>query len=74
MNINEPSRNRPADEGRNNDTNLRDDSAAQPGVSTVSSSDTDDENEDLTDTAADDFTEDDLEDEQADDDLDDDDE
>ena len=45
---NEPVRNRPADEGRDHDPNLRDESAAQPGVSTVSSSDTDEANEELT--------------------------
>lgn len=40
---NDPTRNRPADEGRNNDPNLRDDSGQQPGVNTMSSSDIDDD-------------------------------
>jgi hypothetical protein len=54
---NDPGRNRPADEGRQNDPDLRDDSAAQPGVSTMSSSSADDDNQDLTETAADSFRE-----------------
>ena len=40
---NDPIRNRPADEGRNNDPNLRDDSGQQPGVNTMSSSEIDDD-------------------------------
>ncbi len=59
---NEMDRNRPSEQGRNDDTNLRDDSALQPGISTISNSETDDSNDDLTQTAGDDFTED-LEDE-----------
>jgi hypothetical protein len=51
----EPVRNRPVEEGRNNDPDLRDESALQPGISTVSSSDTDDANDELTKTASDDF-------------------
>jgi len=51
-------RNRPAEEGRNNDTNLRDDSGLQPGIGTVTTSNTDDENEHLTRTAGDSFRED----------------
>ena len=50
-------RNQPTEEGRNNDPNLRDESAAQPGINTVSNSDYDDDNEELTKTAADDFRE-----------------
>ena len=38
INANDP-RNRPADEGTGNDPNLRDESAAQPGVNTMSGSD-----------------------------------
>ncbi|HWI92265.1 MAG TPA: hypothetical protein VNT20_13370 [Flavisolibacter sp.] len=49
------SRNQPTEEGRNNDPNLRDESAAQPGINTVSNSDYDEDNEKLTKTAADDF-------------------
>ncbi len=47
------SRNRTADEGRNHDPGLRDESAAQPGVSTASSSDTDEANQHLTRTTVD---------------------
>ena len=42
LNVNDPDRNRPAEEGRNNDPNLRDDSGQQPGVSTMSSGSADD--------------------------------
>ncbi len=63
--INEMDRNRPSESGRERDANLRDDSAVQPGISTVSDSDTDDANDDLTETASDDFTED-LDDDDAD--------
>ena len=47
MNINEndPGRNRTSEEGIGNDPALRDDSAAQPGISTVSDSETDSQNE-----------------------------
>ncbi|HJW15949.1 MAG TPA: hypothetical protein VJ499_02460 [Flavisolibacter sp.] len=48
-------RNRPAEEGRKNDPDLRDESAAQPGASTISSSNTDEENQHLTKTAGDSF-------------------
>jgi len=60
MNVadNNPERNRPAEEGKDNDNNLRDDSGLQPGASTISSSATDEENNHLTRTAGDDFTED----------------
>lgn len=51
----DPKRNKPADEGRNEDPELRDDSAIQPGVSTVSSSKSDSDNDQLTETAADNF-------------------
>ena len=61
-----PSRNRPADEGRRNDPDLRDESAAQPGVNTLSSSDYDDNNQKLTETAAHNFRPDSPEDRQAD--------
>jgi pyocin large subunit-like protein len=57
MNTKDPNRNTPTEKGRNNDPNLRDESAAQPGISTVSNSDYDEANEDLTKTAADDFRE-----------------
>lgn len=48
-------RNQPAEEGRNNDPVVRDDSAIQPGVQTVSKGSNDQENEQLTKTAAEDF-------------------
>ena len=50
----DPIRNKPSKEGRHNDPGLRDESALQSGVNTISSS-TDDANKDLTETAADDF-------------------
>lgn len=63
----DPKRNRPADEGHHQkDPNIRDESAAQPGVSTLSSSDNDDINQHLTRTASDDFREDGEGDEKAD--------
>jgi hypothetical protein len=57
MNPDFPVRNEPAQEGKKNDPNVRDESAIQPGVSTVSKSSTDEENESLTKTGADDFRE-----------------
>ena len=48
-------RNRPAEDGRKNDPDLRDESAAQPGASTISSSNTDEANQHLTKTAGDSF-------------------
>jgi hypothetical protein len=48
-------RNRPAEDGRKHDPDLRDESAAQPGASTMSSSPTDDANQHLTRTAGDSF-------------------
>ena len=53
----DPVRNRPAEDGRRNDPDLRDESAQQPGVSTMSSSNTDSANQQLTETAADSFRE-----------------
>lgn len=53
----DPARNKPAEEGRKNDPALRDESAAQPGVQTMSGSKTDEANQDLTETAADSFRE-----------------
>lgn len=52
---NRPSEDRPAEERRLNDPDVRDESAIQPGVSTISRSETDDANEHLTRTASDDF-------------------
>jgi hypothetical protein len=63
---NEMERNRPSEEGRNNDNRLRDDSGLQPGISTISSSDTDDVNKNLTRTASDDFRTEDFEEGKAD--------
>ena len=57
MDANFPGRNQPAEEGKKNDPNLRDESAIQPGVSTISKSSTDEDNESLTKTGADDFRE-----------------
>lgn len=51
----EPARNRPTEEGRKNDPDLRDESAIQPGADTVSRSETDPANQHLTETAKDDF-------------------
>ena len=48
-------RNRPAEAGRNNDPDIRDESGQQPGVNTMSSSETDEANQHLTKTAADSF-------------------
>lgn len=53
-NLNDPSRNRPFDEGTSNDPNLRDESAGQPGVSTVGGSETDYLNEETTQSVSDD--------------------
>jgi hypothetical protein len=53
----DPIRNRPADIGTDNDPNVRDEDARQPGVNTISSSDTDEANQDLTETAASNFSE-----------------
>jgi hypothetical protein len=74
INLNDPGRNRTSDEGLGNDPALRDDSAAQPGVSTVSDSDT--ENEESMSVSNDPDTsdfDDDLDDEDFDDDEEDDD-
>lgn len=57
MNTTDPRRNKPTEEGNHNDPNLRDESAVPPGTNTVSNSDYDDDNEELTETAADDFRE-----------------
>lgn len=51
-------RNRPANKGERNDPNVRDADARQPGVSTMSSSDSDEGNQQLTKTSADNFRED----------------
>lgn len=59
MNTTDPRRNVPTEKGRDDDPNLRDETAIQPGINTVSNSDYDDENEELTETAASDFREDD---------------
>ena len=60
MSTTDPRRNRPAEEGTNNDPNVRDYTGQQPGVSTMSSSDTDEGNNDLSETAADNFREEDF--------------
>jgi len=66
MNTTDPRRKVPTEKGRDNDPNLRDETAIQPGISTVSNSDYDDDNEELTETAADDFREDDQNDSKPD--------
>ena len=48
-------RNIPSDAGRRNDPHIRDESAQQPGVNTLSSSDFDEENQRTTKTAGDSF-------------------
>jgi hypothetical protein len=53
----DPRRNKPGEEGKNNDPNLRDESAAQPGINTIKNSEYDKGNQQLTKTAADDFRE-----------------
>jgi hypothetical protein len=53
----DPRRNKPNEVGRDNDPNLRDESATQPGINTVKNSGYDDDNEQLTKTAAGDFRE-----------------
>jgi len=67
---NDLGRNRPAEAGRRNDPDLRDESAIQPGVNTISSSDTDEVNEDLTRTTSDNFRPEDSSDKYADPDFD----
>lgn len=47
----DPNRNMPSEEGRNHDPEKRDQSAIQPGVQTISDSDYDTANQQLTDTA-----------------------
>ena len=49
-------RNHPTEEGRNNDPDMRDDSAIQPGVQTVSDSRYDDNNQNTTSSALSDGT------------------
>jgi hypothetical protein len=62
----EVERDRPAEKGRNNDPNLRDRSDEQPGVSTISDSPTDKDNQDLSKTSRDSYREDEEEDKKAD--------
>lgn len=61
MNTTNPRRDQSAEDGGKNDPDLRDRSAIQPGINTVSDNDYEEANEKLTKTAADDFrTEDDY--------------
>lgn len=61
MNTTNPRRDQSAEDGGKNDSDLRDRSAIQPGINTVSDNDYEEANEKLTKTAADDFrTEDDY--------------
>ena len=48
-------RNRPADTGDRKDPHLRDEDGRQPGVPTMSGSESEEANEDLTETAGDNF-------------------
>jgi hypothetical protein len=66
MNTNNPSGNKSAEKGKNNDPELRDNSAIQPGVSTISKSKTDPDNAKVSRTAADSFHEDEEGDQDAD--------
>lgn len=54
---NKDNRNKPAEESTKHDPRLRDDSAIQPGVNTVSNSKGDSANEKLTETSGDSFRE-----------------
>ncbi|MBA2745025.1 MAG: hypothetical protein H0U44_02260 [Flavisolibacter sp.] len=54
----ETGRNRPSEVGRNKDPNLRDYSGQQPGTNTISSSESDEGNQKLSETAKDGFNED----------------
>ena len=51
----DPKRNKTADEGNNDDPQLRDDSVIRPGVNTISTGANDEDDEHITETAADDF-------------------
>ena len=62
---NDITRNRPTEEGRRNDPNLRDEDARQ-GTNTMSTSETDSAKENLTRTTSDNFREDSKGDEKAD--------
>lgn len=53
INVNDPGRNRPANEGFDSDPNLRDESAAQPGVNTMSDGGSDYLNEETTQSVSD---------------------
>ena len=57
MNNTDPKRNIPAEKGEDNDPHLRDRDAAQPGASTISSTDHDEDNQNLTRTASESFRE-----------------
>ncbi|HEX6333195.1 MAG TPA: hypothetical protein VFZ78_03150 [Flavisolibacter sp.] len=57
MEENKNIRNQPAEKGPGNDPNLRDQTASQPGAQTISSSETDESNEQLTRTASENFRE-----------------
>lgn len=57
MDKNKINRNRPSETGSNNDPELRDETASQPGISTISSAENDGANNSLTETASDDFEE-----------------
>ena len=51
-------RNMPPEKGENQDPQLRDNTGQQPGISTISSSESDEQNNKLTETAKDGFKED----------------
>lgn len=54
-NLDEVKRNMPSDKGAQDDPQVRDESATQPGSSTISSSKSDEANQRITKTAADGF-------------------
>jgi hypothetical protein len=65
-NTTDPKRNRPAEKGRNNDPNLRDEDARQQNLNTISSNDDADTDQHLTRTTSDSFREDEPGDKKAD--------
>jgi hypothetical protein len=55
MKQSDPKRNKSAEEGKNDDPQLRDDSGIRPGINTVSTGKNDEDDNRLTETAADNF-------------------
>ena len=65
-NTTDPKRNRPAEKGRRNDPNVRDEDARRSDLNTISSNDNEDVDQNLTRTTSDNFREDAPGDEKAD--------